>query len=261
MATNPNDLIAGAIKKRTKEDLKNLDKGGNFAKIETSGVYEFKITMAKQIDSKKSDAKNFVIEMENKDGAKVSWKAGWYLNGEGSPLNKEGEIGISADQMLSMHMAVTGDEILPELDEATIKETEWVDSKPKEVTNKRMIAKDLIGKFVLAQVVRVRTNRVKREEVDGEWIETKLNEPREYNEVRRFFNADSEKTRSEILNDQDATAIGKSEEYCAKHPILDKFEPVPDAAAASSAAGPSSSSRGSTASSGGSTATRGFGRR
>ena len=230
MSNNMNDIVAKALAARTKEAIKDIESGGGFSKIETSGVYELKITMAKQVDSKSSDAKNFKVELEDENGAKVYWESGWYLNKDGSPLDKEGNLSIAAQKLISFIYTVTGKEELPDLTEATIKETVWTDGKPSEESAKRMIDKSLIGGYLFMQVARMKVNKeTHTEEADGTWTTTKTNEARQYNDCRRAFNIDTKLSYTEALTDAEPTAFDKSVEWCENNPVVDKFAAVADA--------------------------------
>jgi len=161
MATqNINDLIAAALAKRSDDDIRDMDKGGGFAKIDESGIHECKVVMAKNMVSKnpESQAAKFVVELENKDGAKLFWDSGYYLNKAGSPVTEDGNLSIGASKLIALNYLLTGKDELPQLSEATIKETQWDNGTPSEVSVKRDIAKALIGQFILVQSVRIKTN-------------------------------------------------------------------------------------------------------
>ena len=230
MATiDPNEIVKQQLAKMKQEDIENLDKiGGSYSKIEKSGIYTLKVVMAKKVKAKESDAANFKVEFETENGAKVYWESGFYLNKEGSPLTKDGDLLIGAINLAEFNYVLTGEESLPNLTTATIKETQWTDGNPKEVQVEREIARDLIGKFVLAQVVRIRTNKTKANKLaDGSYGEPiVLNEETYRNEVRKFFNIDTEKTYAESKLGKEAVAIDKAAEWCDANPVLDKYKEV-----------------------------------
>jgi len=215
-----------ALFEGTEEEILGQDSFAG-AKIEKSGVYLFKITMAKQKDSGSSNSKAFVLELEAENGARVFHDMGWYINKEGGFTDKNGKVLSATAAVVRLNNMLTGSKDLPALTAANIKEYNW--EAKAEVTVNRMIARDLIGKIVKAQVVRVRSNKqVKSGGKTPEGYDIYVDGPDEKftNEVKRFYDGITGQTVGEKQLGAAAEAITKDIEYCEKTPVLDKFKNV-----------------------------------
>lgn len=218
----------------TKEEIKSQDTFGG-SKIEASGIFKAKITMAKQKDSKSSASKSFVLELETESGAKLFNEFGWYINKAGLHTDKNGKF-LPAVQSLVRFTALTcGIQDIPPLVEKSIKEYNF--ETKSEITVQRMIALDLIGKVVYVQVIRIRSNKQVNSGVAGPdgyniWVDGP--EEKFTNKCQRFYNADSQ-TVGEMQLREPAENIIKDREYCAKTPVLDKYKAVANTTATQTA--------------------------
>lgn len=218
--------ILSSVFEKNEEQLK-ADAGFSGNKIEESGIYLCKVTMAKQIDSGSSASKDFALELETEKGAKLFWRAGWYINKASTNVDKNGNLLLGAAALARTNWLLTGSEDFPVLSAATIKEYDW-DTK-SDISVERQVCRDLVGKFVKVQVVRKRTNKqVKsgKKTTDG-WDEY-IDGPEEKftNEVKRFYDASTDQTFGEKQQSKPAEGITKDAEYCAANPVLDKYKAV-----------------------------------
>ena len=214
-------------------ELLKADKGFSGTKIEESGVFLFKISMAKQVDSGSSASKNFKLELETEKGAKAYWDAGWYIGKKGDNMDSKGNLLIAAASLARATYLISGSKDLPVVTPRTIKEYDW-DTK-SEVDVIRNVSPDLVGKFIKAQVVRKRVNKQVdsgRKDANGYAIWVDGPEEKFVNEVKRFYDATTGQTFGEKMLNKDATDIAKDTEYCAKNPVLDKYKEVKGVASA-----------------------------
>jgi hypothetical protein len=234
------------------EKLLNSDKafsGGN--KIEKSGIFMVKVNMAKQVDSSSSASKNFKIEMETEDGARLYWEAGWYITKDGSMTNKDGKPNSATVHLAQVNYMLTGQKGIPELVSKKIKEYDWELKQDVEVT--RMIAPDMIGKFIKVKVERVRLNKkVDSGKVgkDGYKIYVDGPEERFVNDVTRFYDAATGQTFGEKLINKEPTAIIEDEAFCKENPIIDKYKEVAPVASSASTASTTTATTGASATAG-----------
>lgn len=223
------------------QELLASDKGFAGTRVEQSGVMLVKVAMAKQVDSGSSDSKNFKLELETEKGAKLYWDAGWYIGKSGTNLDSKGKLLIAAASLARVSYMLTGGKELPAVTAATIKEYDF-DLK-REVDVSRMVARDLVGKFIQVQVVRKRVNKQVdsgRKTPDGYAIWVDGPEEKFVNEVKRFYDATTGQTFGEKMLSKEAGDIEKDRAYCEKTPVLDKFNAGATAPAAAAATAPTS---------------------
>jgi hypothetical protein len=85
------DFFAGIdFSENTQEITENVGGGGQY--IRDAGTYDVVIKMAYGLTSQSSSAKGIQLEMETKEGQKISWK-NYFTNKEGQPtyIDKEGK--------------------------------------------------------------------------------------------------------------------------------------------------------------------------
>lgn len=216
----------------TEEEVLNQDSAPGGAKIDKSGIYLAKITMVKEMPGKKDDPtpRHLVIEMETESGAKLYDKIEWYKDATGvGHMSSKGNILPGAAKAARFNFLFTGIKDVPKLESASIKETQWEDNKPKEVTATRMVARGLIGQFVKVQVLRIRSNKQvdsggKTPEGYAIWVDGA--EERFTNDVRRYYDAATSQSVGEKQLAKPALHITEDKEYCEKTPVLDKYKAV-----------------------------------
>ena len=226
-------VLDGVFDKSDKKALLNADKGFSGTKIEESMVVLCKVVMAKQVDSGSSASKNFKIELETEAGAKLYWDAGWYIGKKGDNLDSKGNLLLAAASLARANYIITGEEDLPQVNPATIKEYNW-DTK-QEDSVERQVAHSMIGKFVYVQTVRIRSNKQVdsgNKDANGYAVYVDSNTEKFTNSVKRFYDAETKQTFGEKMLKEAAEGIVKDIEYCEKNLVLDKFKEVAEVASA-----------------------------
>jgi hypothetical protein len=244
MEQNLLDDIFGAAD-ASEDEILNKDAakgGGNY--IDKSGVYLFKINMAKEVPgTTKSDApRHFVLELESESGAKLNHTIEWYKDAIGGHSSSKGGALPGAGEVGRLNFLLTGQKAMPVMTQAQVKETVWKDNKASETVAMRGVAAEWIGKTINVQVLRIRSNKQIKSNIqkvydygdnvgqpivnkDGQPVFEYVDGPEErfHNEARRFYDAVTMQTYGEKQLGKPAEAIEKDKEYCEKNPVKDNF--------------------------------------
>lgn len=248
------DLFASLFE-GTEEEILNQDQGFTSNKIEKSGVYKFKITMAKELPgSMNSDApRHFEVTLETEQGAVVRDKIEWYKAADGGFMSSKGELLLGAGKVARLNALITGIQNVPAITPMNVKEYDW--KTKQELTVQRGVAAGLVGKFVQAKVIVFEVNKqVKgtRQKVydygenKGQLVTNAQGEPvMEYVDgpetrldisVQRYFDMTTGQTVGEKQLNKPAENIIKDTEYCEKNQVINKVNPAsPDIAVAGKA--------------------------
>lgn len=188
------------------------------------GVYPFRIEVAYTLKAD-SGALGFTTIFMNRDGQKITNtqyitggdakgnKPYYVRDGKKIPLPGYSHVDFMTDLLLNKPLTQL------ESQEATLKI--WNKDAGKEVPTKVTVYPELRGKDVLLGLTKVRENKSKK--VGKDYVPTA--EERVFNEVDKFFDAETGKTKTELRGGEEATFI---EKWKAKFEgqLVDKYKEI-----------------------------------